>query len=40
MGHASMHRWEDKFKMDVKEICREVWLGLVWLMIGMREWFL
>jgi hypothetical protein len=42
MGNAykdSVHRWDDNFEMDVKEICREVWPGLVWLMTGIgNEW--
>jgi hypothetical protein len=25
------HRWEDRIKMDVRELGRGVWIGFIWL---------
>jgi hypothetical protein len=30
-----MHKWEDNFKMDLKEI--EIWTGLIWLSVGPSD---
>ena len=35
-----MHRWEDNFKMDLKEIRWYVWTGFATLMIGMGGGFI
>jgi hypothetical protein len=32
-----MRRWEDHFKMDLREIGWVVWIGLIWLRIGTSE---
>jgi hypothetical protein len=32
-------RWVDNIKMDVREIGRMVWTGLIWLRIGPVEVF-
>ena len=35
-----MHRWEVAIKMDLKEVGREVWTGLILLRIGTGGRFL
>jgi len=35
-----MHRWEVAIKMDLKEVGREAWTGLILLRTGTGGWLL